>query len=80
MVGCGVRREETSGPRTFDLHKPRQRGRHDPFAIAPGDPGGACEVCIGPPVSARARQSVGATGRHEMKGWFRGMVVLFRLP
>ena len=36
IVGRGMRREETSGPRTFDLHQPRQGGRHDPFAIAPG--------------------------------------------
>ena len=81
IVGRGVRREEASGPRTFDLHQPRQRGRHDPFAIAPGDPSGACESVhrTGLPAT-RARQSAGATGHHEMEGWFRGMVVLFRMP
>jgi hypothetical protein len=36
IVSRGMRREETSGPGTFDLRQPRQRGRHDPFAIAPG--------------------------------------------
>jgi hypothetical protein len=69
-----------SGPRTFGLHQPRQRGGHNPFTIAPGDPGRPCEMCIGRPTSTRARQSAGATGRHEMEGWFRGMVVLFRMP
>jgi hypothetical protein len=80
IVGRGVRREDVSCPRTFGLHQLRQRGRHDPFAIVPGDPGRACEMCIGRPASTRARQSAGATGRHEMEEWFRGMVVPFRMP
>ncbi len=48
--------------------------------IVPGDPGGACEVWIDLPACASARQRAGATGRHEMEGWFRGMIVLFRMP
>lgn len=56
---------------------PRQRGRHDRLAIAPGDLGCACEVCFVRPASTRARHSAGATGRHEMEGWVRGMDVFF---
>ena len=66
--------------RLAELHQPRQRGRHDPCAIAPDDLGGACGLCFGQPASTRARQSAGATGCHEMEGWFRGMAVLFRMP
>jgi hypothetical protein len=36
IVGRGMCREKASGPCTFGLHQPCQRGRHDPFAIAPG--------------------------------------------
>jgi hypothetical protein len=39
-----------------------------PRAIAPGDPGGACEMWIDLPT------------RTEMEGWFRGMIALFRMP
>ena len=54
---------------------PRQRGRHDRLAIAPGDLGCACEVCFVPDASTRAKHSAGATGRHEREDWFRGMDV-----
>ena len=74
-----MRREDASFPHIFGLHQPRQCGRHDPFAIVPGDPGRACEMCIGRLASTSARQSAGATGRHEMECWLRGMVVLFSM-
>ena len=60
--------EEASGFRPFGLHPPRQRGRHDPCAIAPDDLGGACGLCFGRPASTRARQSAGVTGCHEVEG------------
>jgi hypothetical protein len=36
IIRRGMRRKEASGTRTFGLHQPGQRGRHDPFAIVPG--------------------------------------------
>ena len=68
IVGRRMHGEEPSGPRPFGLHQPRQRGRHDPCAIAPDDLGSACGLCFGRPASTRARQSAGATGCHEMEG------------